>query len=284
VTLEQLLELLDLEALEVNLFRGRTPPEDRQRVFGGQVLAQALVAARRTVDDERQPHSLHAYFLRPGDPAVPILYQVDRIRDGKSFTTRRIVAIQHGRAILNMSASFQVHEPGLEHQQPMPDAPPPEKLPGDAELFERFRDSAPPGWDGGWWHHERPIEQRYADPINWFEPQAVDPHQRVWLRATRAMPDDPSLHAIVLAYASDLSLLDAATMPHAVTYFDDSMQIASLDHAMWFHRPFRVDEWLLYVSDSPSTSNSRGFARGSIFDRGGRLVASVTQEGLLRKR
>jgi acyl-CoA thioesterase-2 len=284
--LRQLLELLDLEPLEVNLFRGRSPQEDRQRVFGGQVLAQAMVAARRTVDAGRDAHSFHAYFLRPGDPAVPILYQVDRIRDGRSFTTRRIVAIQHGRAILNMSVSFQVEEPGFEHQTPMPAAPPPEELPDDAELFERFRASAPPGREtaGSWMSRERPIEQRYADPINWFVPERQAPQQRVWLRTSERLPDDPGLHAVVLAYASDLSLLDAATMPHAITYYDDAMQIASLDHAMWFHRSFRADEWLLYVSDSPSASNARGLARGSVFDQSGRLVASVVQEGLLRKR
>ena len=286
-SLDTLLELLDLEALEVNLFRGRSPDEERQRVFGGQVLAQALVAARRTVDADRTPHSLHAYFLRPGDPSTPILYQVDRIRDGRSFTTRRIVAIQHGKAILNLSASFQVEEPGFEHQMAMPAAPPPEVLPDDVALFERFRHTAPPDRDvqAGWMSEtERAIEQRYADPINWFAPESQEPRQRVWLRASARLPDDPGLHAVVLAYASDLSLLDAVTMPHALTYFDDSMQIASLDHAMWFHRAFRADDWLLYVSDSPSASNSRGFARGSVFDRDGRLVASVTQEGLIRKR
>lgn len=286
-TLDGLLTLLDLEALEVNLFRGRSPDEDRQRVFGGQVLAQALEAARRTVEADRTPHSFHAYFLRPGDPSAPILYQVDRIRDGRSFTTRRIVAIQHGKAILNMSASFQVEEPGFEHQMSMPESPPPEVLPDDAQLFERFRNSAPPGVDeqAGWMSEtERAIEQRYADPINWFAPEPQAPRQRVWLRASARLPDDPGLHAVVLAYASDLSLLDAVTLPHAITYFDDAMQIASLDHAMWFHRAFRADDWLLYASDSPSASNSRGFARGSVFDRSGRLVASVSQEGLIRKR
>ena len=284
--LESLLALLDLEPLEVNLFRGRSPEEDRQRVFGGQVLAQALVAARRTVDADRRAHSLHAYFLRPGDPNVPILYQVDRIRDGASFTTRRIVAIQHGRAIFNMSASFQVEEDGLEHQMPMPEAPGPEELPGDPELLERFRASAPNEFadELGWMERDRPIEQRYADPINWWKPESQDPWQRVWLRASGPLPDDPDLHQTVLAYASDMSLLDAATMPHAITYFDESMQIASLDHSMWFHRPFRADEWLLYTSDSPSTSNARGFCRGSVHDLGGRLIASVTQEGLLRQR
>lgn len=281
-----MLALLDLEALEVNLFRGRSPDEDRHRVFGGQVLAQSLVAARRTVDVERRAHSLHGYFLRPGDPNVPILYQVDRIRDGRSFTTRRIVAIQHGHAIFNMSASFQIEEDGFEHQMPMPDAPDPEDLPGDPELLERFREFAPPGFDEeeSWMSGERAIEQRYADPINWFRPEVKEPMQRVWLRTSGSLPDDPDLHQVVLAYASDMSLLDAATMPHGATYFDESMQIASLDHAMWFHRPVRVDEWLLYTSDSPSTSNARGFSRGTVHDRDGRLVASVSQEGLLRRR
>jgi acyl-CoA thioesterase-2 len=284
--LRRLLDLLDLETLEVNLFRGRSPQEDRQRVFGGQVLAQALSAARRTVDAERAAHSFHAYFLRPGDPSVPIVYQVDRIRDGRSFTTRRIVAIQHGHAIFNMSASFQVDEPSDEHQVAMPPVDPPEALPDDEDLAARFRDTAPADWEeeGGWFDADRPIEQRYADPINWWAPERQDGYQRVWLRTRGRLPDDPALHGIVLAYASDMSLLDVATMPNGLSYFDDGMQIASLDHAMWFHRSFRVDDWLLYVSDSPSSSNSRGFARGNIFDRAGRLVASVVQEGLMRKR
>jgi acyl-CoA thioesterase-2 len=284
--LKRLLELLDLESLEVNLFRGRSPEERQQRVFGGQVLAQALVAARRTVDEDRQAHSLHAYFLRPGDPDVPILYQVDRIRDGKSFTTRRVVAIQHGRPIFNMSTSFQVEEAGFDHQMPMPEVDEPDTLPGELELAERHRASAPPDKlvDDDWMLRERPIEQRFADAINWYQPVAQEPLQRVWLRASGELPDAQDLQQAVLAYASDLSLLDAATMPHAVTYFDDRVQIASLDHAMWFHRPFRADEWLLYVCDSPSGSNARGFARGSVYDRGGRLVASVAQEGLIRRR
>ncbi len=284
--LKRLLELLDLESLEVNLFRGRSPEERQQRVFGGQVLAQALVAARRTVDEDRQAHSLHAYFLRPGDPDVPILYQVDRIRDGKSFTTRRVVAIQHGRPIFNMSTSFQVEEAGFDHQMPMPEVDEPDTLPGERELAERHRASAPPDKlvDDDWMLRERPIEQRFADAINWYQPVPQEPLQRVWLRASGKLPDAQDLQQAVLAYASDLSLLDAATMPHAVTYFDDRVQIASLDHAMWFHRPFRADEWLLYVCDSPSGSNARGFARGSVYDRGGRLVASVAQEGLIRRR
>ena len=284
--LKRLLELLDLESLEVNLFRGRSPEERQQRVFGGQVLAQALVAARRTVDEDRQAHSLHAYFLRPGDPDVPILYQVDRIRDGRSFTTRRVVAIQHGRPIFNMSTSFQVEEAGFEHQMPMPQVAGPDGLPDERELAKQHRASAPPELlvEDDWMRRDRPIEQRFADVINWYQPVAQEPLQRVWLRAAGTLPDAQGLHQAVLAYASDLSLLDAATMPHAVTYFDDRVQIASLDHAMWFHRPFRADEWLLYICDSPSGSNARGFARGSVYDQDGRLVASVSQEGLIRRR
>jgi len=280
--LEDLVELLDLEPIEVNLFRGRSPLEDRQRVFGGQVLAQALTSAARTVEG-RTAHSLHAYFLRPGDPKVPILYEVDRIRDGKSFTTRRVVAVQHGRAIFNMSISFQKMEAGYEHQAPMPDAPGVNELPTQQARNEELRAGAPPDI-AEWMGRERPIEERSADPINYIAPKVQEPYQRVWLRARGRLPDTPALHQAILAYASDLTLLDTTAMPHAVSFFDEDMQIASLDHAMWFHRPFRVDEWLLHVSDSPSASGGRGFNRGSIFTKDGRLVASVTQEGLIRKR
>jgi acyl-CoA thioesterase-2 len=279
--LSSVLALLDLEPIEVNLFRGRSPQEERQRVFGGQVLAQALVAAGRTVED-RSAHSFHAYFLRPGDPTVPILYEVDRIRDGKSFTTRRVVAVQHGRAIFNMSASFQIEEPGLEHQAPMPDAPLPEELPTAEEYREVLKKSAPPGAET-WFDGDRAFEERYADPINWYKPEKQAPHQRIWLRASEPLPDDPALHQAILAYVSDMSLLDSAAMPHAISWVDPQMQIASLDHAMWFHRPFRADEWLLYVSESPSASNARGLATGSIYTRDGRLVCTVAQEGLMRK-
>ena len=284
--LRSLLELLDLEPLDLNLFRGRSPQDGRPHVFGGQVLAQALSAARRSVPAERAVHSFHSYFLRAGDPSIPILYQVDRIRDGRSFTTRRVVAIQRGEAIFNMSASFQIDEPSAEHQIAMPEAPHPEELPGNEELADRFRQDAPPGWreESGWFDREWPIEQRYADPIDSWSPEPRDGYQRVWLRARAKLPDDLALHTSVLAYASDLSLLDVATMPNAISYCDERMQIASLDHAMWFHRRFRVDDWLLYVTDSPSSSNARGFARGDVFDRAGRLVASVAQEGLMRRR
>ncbi|MFP6563541.1 MAG: acyl-CoA thioesterase II [Myxococcota bacterium] len=279
--LQAVLDLLDLEPIEVNLFRGQSPKEERQRVFGGQVLAQALVAADRTVED-RLAHSFHAYFLRPGDPAVPILYDVDRIRDGKSFTTRRVKAIQHGRAIFNMSVSFQVVEAGLEHQMPMPAAPSPDDLPTMKQQEAVLIESASPEFKS-WFGREHAFEERVVEPINWFAPQKRDPHQQVWIRTNGKLPDEPALHQALLAYLSDMSLLDTSSMPHGVSYFDSGMQIASLDHAMWFHRPFRTDDWLLYETDSPSTSNARGFNRGTLYARDGTLVASVVQEGLIRQ-
>ncbi len=280
--LEKVLDLLDLEVIELNLFRGRSPEEDRHRVFGGQVLGQALAAAYSTVED-RLAHSFHAYFLRPGDVSVPILYEVDRIRDGGSFTTRRVVAIQHGRPIFNLSASFQTDEKGYEHQAPMPDAPSPDELPTSEETRLEMRKQAPPEMSE-WFDREHAIEERAANPINWFKPEKQEPYQRIWFRTNGPVPDSPAVQQAVLAYASDMSLLDATTMPHGISFFDDDMQIASLDHAMWFHRPFRVDEWLLYVSDSPSASNSRGLSRGSIYSQDGSLIASVAQEGLIRSR
>jgi acyl-CoA thioesterase-2 len=280
--LDEVLDLLDLEAIELNLFRGRSPDQDRQRVFGGQVLAQALTAAYRTVE-ERLAHSFHAYFLRPGDVKVPILYEVDRIRDGGSFTTRRVVAIQHGRPIFHLSASFQAHESGYEHQAPMPDAPSPDELPTSAERREEMRKHAPPEL-AHWFSRESAMEEREVNSINWFKPEKQAPHQCIWFKANGKVVDDPALQQALLAYASDMSLLDAATMPHGISFLDDDMQIASLDHAMWFHRPFRADEWLLYVLDSPSASNARGLSRGSIYAQNGDLVASVAQEGLMRRR
>ena len=276
--LDDLVKLLDLEPIEVNIFRGLSPDESRQRVFGGQVAGQALVAAARTVSDDRQVHSLHGYFLRPGDPTVPILYEVDRIRDGRSFTTRRVVGIQHGRAIFNLQASFHVQESGLDHQLPMPDVPDPESLPDFKSRLERYRDML-----GDWYERPRPIDTRYVegDPIGRRHrtPQAS---QRVWMRADGELPDDPVLHACVVTYASDMTLLDTTLLPHGVGWADDSVQMASLDHAMWFHRPFRADEWLLYDQITPSTYGSRGLASGSIFTRDGRLGVSVMQEGLIR--
>jgi acyl-CoA thioesterase-2 len=278
---DELLALLELEQLEVNLFRGLSPDEDRQRVFGGQVAAQALVAAGRTVGDERGVHSLHAFFLRPGDPNVPIVYDVDRIRDGKSFTTRRVVAIQHGRAIFNLAASFQIHESGPDHQDPMPTVPAPDDVPTFKARIEPYLDRLGPDFVE-WLVRERPIDSRPVDEPRWLDPKPRPPEQDVWIKANGVLPDDPLLHACVVAYASDLTLLDTAMLPHAVSYSDDHYMIASLDHAMWFHRPFRADEWLLYHQRSPSASGARGLAEGSIFCEDGTLAVTVIQEGLIR--
>jgi acyl-CoA thioesterase-2 len=280
--IDTLLTILDLEKLEENLFRGLSPQVGWQRVFGGQVIGQALVAAARTVEG-RGAHSLHAYFMREGDPAVPILYQVDRIRDGKSFATRRVVAIQHGQAIFSMSASFQITEPGLDHQIAMPDVPPPEELPSEAETQAAYLDKAPEGVRR-YWERPRPIELRPVDLRHFLSRDKLEPLQYVWVRAAGALPDDPGIHRCVLAYASDITLLDTALFAHGRMIFDPDLQAASLDHALWFHRPFRADEWLLYAEDSPSASGARGFTRGSLFSRDGRLVASVAQEGLIRVR
>ncbi|MCB1472312.1 MAG: acyl-CoA thioesterase II, partial [Rhodobiaceae bacterium] len=277
---DQLLDTLDLERLEENLFRGRSPQSSWQRVFGGQVIGQALVAATRTVADW-QCHSLHGYFLLPGDPTVPIIYEVDRIRDGKSFTTRRIVAIQHGRAIFSMAASFQRPETGLDYQAQMPDVPPPDALPSDTELKEKYLQHATEPVRR-YWMRERPIEVRPTSLEHFFSSKPTQPVRNVWIRTSGALPDDPSLHQCVLAYASDLMLLDTSMLAHGRSVFDDDIQAASLDHAMWFHRPFRADEWLLYCQDSTSSCSSRGFNRGSIYTSDGVLVASVAQEGLVR--
>jgi acyl-CoA thioesterase II len=278
--LDDLVALLDLEPIEVNIFRGRSPDEKRQRVFGGLVAGQALVAAGRTVNDDGRPtravHSLHAYFLRPGDPAVPILYEVDRLRDGRSFTTRRVVAIQHGKAIFNLSASFQIPEEGMDHQSSMPDVPHPESLPTYEERFSPIA-----GQMGGWLSLPRPIDVRHVtEPSRLTAPAKLPPSQQVWMRADGRLPDDPMLHDCIVAYASDMTLLDTTHRPHGLTFEPASM--ASLDHAMWFHRPFRADEWLLYDQYSPSASGARGLATGRIFSRDGRLVVSVVQEGLIR--
>jgi len=278
--LDAVLALLDLEELEVNLFRGRSPQEGSQRVFGGQVLGQALVAGGRTVPEERTAHSLHAYFVRPGDPAVPILYQVDRTRDGRSFTTRRVIAIQRGRAIFHLEASFHRAEPGPEHQDEMPEVPDPESLPTWRERMEPVAARAPA--ELGWILRERPIDTRHVTWYDPIEPEKLPPRLRVWIRAAGRLPAAPLLHQALLAYASDLTLLDSAALPHAIPWTDQHWQIASLDHAMWFHRAFRADEWLLYAQTSPIASGARGLAQGSLFARDGRLVASVAQEGLMR--
>jgi len=279
---QDLLTILDLEPLEVNLFRGRSPQAGWQRVFGGQVIGQALVAALRTVEN-RPPHSMHAYFLLPGDPKVPIIYDVDRIRDGRSFITRRVVAIQHGHAIFTMAVSFHGDEPGLAHQAKMPDVPKPEELPSEAEIKEKALPHMPEPMRR-YYERERPIELRPVEFSRYLGVKSEDAKFHVWIRATGPLPDDPAIHQCVLAYASDMTLLDTALVPHGRTLFERAFMAASLDHALWFHRPFRADDWLLYAQDSPNLSGARGFSRGLIFARDGRLVASVAQEGLIRER
>ena len=280
--LDDLIALLDLEPLEVNLFRGVSPKEDRQRVFGGQVAGQALVAAARTVEPGRGVHSLHAYFLRPGDPHVPIVYEVDRIRDGKSFTTRRVVAIQHGRAIFNLAASFHIVENGPDHQMPMPTVPAPDELPTWHERVEPYLERLGPDL-AQWLVRERPIDSRPVDDPRWLDPSPREPQQDVWIKSNGDLPEGvPLIHECVVAYASDLTLLDTAMFPHAISYQEQQYMIASLDHAMWFHRPFRADEWLLYHQTSPTASHARGLAQGSIFCRDGTLAITVIQEGLIR--
>ncbi len=275
--LERLLEVLDIEPIEVNIFRGRTPEEQRERVFGGQVAGQALVAAGRTVEADRRIHSLHAYFLRPGDPTIPILFEVDRIRDGRSFTTRRVVAIQHGAAIFYLSASFHLDEEGFEHHDPMPEVASPDSLPTWQERVKAMGPGVPE-----WFTRPRPIDIRYVqEPWRTPDAPAREPRQQVWMRADGELPDDPMLHACVVAYASDMTLLDSILLPHrGITL--GSLMMASLDHAMWFHRPFRADEWFLYDQASPSASGARGLSRGAIFRRDGVLAVSVMQEGLVR--
>jgi len=280
--IEQLIALLDLEPIEENIFRGTSPQDRSQRVFGGQVLGQALVAATRTIEN-RLCHSLHAYFLLPGDPKVPILYEVDRSRDGKSFSSRRVVAIQHGRPIFHMSVSFQIEEPGLEHQIDAPPVPAPEELPSEDDFRRKMADQIPAEYREHFLR-KRPIELRPVDRADIFRPEKRPPHQAVWVRATGHLPENLALNQCVLAYASDMTLLDTALMPHGIGWFSDEIQMASLDHAMWFHRRFRADDWLLYVQDSPSASGARGFNRGLIYTRHGTLVASVAQEGLMRQR
>jgi acyl-CoA thioesterase-2 len=281
---EQLLAVLDLEQIEVNLFRGRSPQDAWQRVFGGQVVGQALVAACRTLDvAARPPHSLHAYFLLAGDPKVPIVYEVDRIRDGKSFATRRVVAIQHGEAIFSMAVSFHAEEGTLSHQTKMPDVPPPEALPDEVEFRARVLPLMPDPVRR-YYERARPIELRVVEFDRYLGKPIESGRFHVWIKATGALPPDPALHQCVLAYASDMTLLDTALIPLGRSVFDKTIMAASLDHALWFHRPFRADEWLLYAQDSPSLAGARGFSRGLIFTRDGTLVASVAQEGLLRER
>ncbi len=280
---DELINLLDLESIELNLFRGESRDIGGRSVFGGQVISQSLVAATRTLEEERFCHSLHAYFLRPGDMQAPIVYEVDRIRDGGSFTTRRVVAIQHGEAIFHMSASYQIVERGLEHMAvEAPDVPGPEGLITDYELRqkvaervdERVRDAL---------LQKRPIEIRPVDPVNFLYPEAKPPRKQVWFRTVGKVNDDLNMHQALLAYASDFGILAVGLLPHSLSLLDPSLQAASLDHTLWFHHPFRMDEWLLYDMESPCAMNSRNFNRGQIFQNG-KLVASVCQEGLMRVR
>jgi acyl-CoA thioesterase-2 len=281
---QTIVSILELEALEHNLFRGRSPSTSWQRVFGGQVIAQALVAAQRTVVGERYVHSLHGYFMLPGDPAIPIIYDVERLRDGGSFTTRRVTAIQHGKAIFSLEASFQVDEIGLDYQAPMPlDVPGPEDLLSQRELIERHGDEIPAGI-ARFWRRERPIEMKPVDLDHYFSREKLEPRQNNWVRVREQVPADRKIQAAVLAYVSDMTLLDTSTFAHGRILADPDIQAASLDHAMWFHRPDPLDGWLLYTQDSPSTSGSRGFTRGALYARNGTLVASVAQEGLIRLR
>jgi acyl-CoA thioesterase-2 len=281
---DTLLDILDLEALEHNLFRGRSPAQGWQRVFGGQVIGQALVAASRTVEDEnRRAHSLHGYFLLPGDPNRPIIYRVDRIRDGGSFTTRQVSAVQHGEVIFSMGVSFHRSEPGFSHQLTAPDVPDPEALPSEAEMLKQVMHILPEPIRQ-YWQRERPVEMRPVDISQYLSTEKRKAERSVWLKSNIPLPDSPSLHKCVLAYASDFFLLDTALAPHGRNLFDPQLMMASLDHSLWFHRSFRMDDWLLYVMDSPSASAARGFCRGSVFDRSGVLVASVAQEGLVRVR
>ena len=281
--IDELLALLDLEPLEVNIYRGRNRNLGTGRVFGGQVFAQALVAARRTVEDDREAHSVHGYFILPGDLAAPIVYFVDRLRDGGSFTTRRVTAIQHGQAIFNLSASFHRQESGLEHQSPMPSAPTPESLQNELESIRAMADRIPEALRPVL-TQERPIDFRIVDPVDPFRPEPRPPVKHVWFRALGVLPDDRLTHQAVLAYASDYAMITTALQPHGVPFRSTDLQIASLDHSLWMHRSFRVDDWLLYAIDSPVAVGARGFARGTIYARTGKLVASVAQEGLIRLR
>lgn len=280
---QDLLTVLDLEPLDLNLFRGISPQTGWQRVYGGQVIAQALVAAIRTVEATRPPHSMHAYFILPGDPKVPIIYDVDRVRDGKSFTTRSVTARQHGHPIFSMLVSFQVHEEGLDHQAEMPKVTPPEDLPDEMEMRKKLLPLMP-GPVRRYYERERPIEMRPVEFDRYAGKKYPDGRFHLWFRTIGPLPDDLAIHQCVLAYASDLTLLDASLMRHGRTLFEKEFMAASLDHALWLHRPFRADDWLLYAQDSPNLHGSRGLSRGLIFTRDGTLVASVAQEGLVRQR
>lgn len=281
-TIEHLLQLMRLESLEVNLFRGESRDIGTPRVFGGQVLSQAILAARATVE-ERLIHSLHAYFLRAGDPDAPIVYDVDRSRDGRSFTSRRVVAIQHGRPIFTLAASFQLEQEGLEHQFALPDVPSPEELAEPAPLSEEQLSHVPQKFRR-WFNRFGPFEFRQVVPLDPVSPRPGPPYRQLWFRLRGEVPADQGLHRALLAYASDFHLVGTATLPHGLSFLDGRLVLASLDHAMWFHRDVSVTDWLLYACDSPSTSGGRGLARGLIYDSAGQLVASTAQEGMIRWR
>lgn len=281
--LTELVQLLALEKIEENLFRGQSQDLGWGQVFGGQVLGQALSAATQTVPSDRHVHSLHAYFLRPGDAKAPIVYDVDRIRDGSSFTTRRVVAIQSGRPIFNMSTSFQTEEPGFDHADAMPHVNGPDGLLNEQQLWTKYASGIPEPFRSRALA-DRPIELRPVDPVDPFAPEAKSASHAVWVKAAGALGDSAALHRYLLAYCSDFSFITTAMRPHKANWIDPAMQVASVDHVMWFHRPFRMDDWLLHVMHSPSASGARGLVRGSIFSRDGRLVASTAQEGLMRKR
>lgn len=278
-----LLHLMDLERLEVDLFRGQSPEnETNQRVFGGQVIAQSLVAAYRTVDtSERTCHSMHAYFIRPGDPKIPIIYEVDRSRDGGSFTTRRVIAVQHGKQIFNLAASFHKQEDGWHHQHEMPKEPEPETLDDRIAWREKFAERLPERFRGHFLR-PRPIEIREIEPLDPLKPEVVGDRHANWFRVARPIDEEPWLHHCLMAYASDMALLGTGNRPHGVSWMTGELMSASLDHAIWFHAPLRFDDWHLYVMDSPYAGGARSFNRGSIFSKTGELVASVAQEGLMR--
>ncbi len=278
-----LLSLLELEKLEVNIYRGRNRDLGTGRVFGGQVFAQALVAARRTVDEPREAHSVHGYFLRPGDLKAPIVFFVDRPRDGGSFTSRRVTAIQHGEAIFHLSASFHLQESGLDHQSTMPDVPAPESLTPELDQIREGMERFPPELRTAI-TQDRPIDFRATTSHLAQHGPTSEQGRSVWFRVVERLPDEPIVHQAILAYASDYGFLPTALFPHDVSYLDPRLQLASIDHTVWMHRPFRADEWLLYVMDTPSAAGARGFVRGQVFTRNGVLVASVAQEGLVRLR
>lgn len=280
---DRMMKILDLEQIESNRFRGQSPQDGWQRVYGGQVIGQALVAASRTVEN-RALHSLHAYFLRPGDPSIPIFYEVTRVRDGKSFCTRRVVALQHGSEIFNLSSSFQKDEKGLEHQIDMPEVPGPNELMGEAEM-KALMLSQPnvPEPIKRYWERDRPIEFRPVSLKHYVSREKLPPQQYVWVRSSNPLPNDRALQKCALAYMSDMTLLDTSLFAHGRNMFTGKIQMASLDHAMWFHTSFDARQWMLYAQDSPSSCNARGFCRGSFYSIDGKLIASVAQEGLIRK-